>query len=394
MLFPEPVPVLRAPSRVRGVFLALFPALLALGAWGCAAQEADDTGTAYEIWSLDQGTHHLHVHDAALEEVHAADLSAHAVTAPHMIDFTSDHAYAFVAGLTSGNVAVIRTEDREVLGVVETGHMTHMASVAPDDRTVLAAVMGHEDPWDGELVELRFEPGAGTVEVGRRFRIAEDPMFAERRSEFNRSSPVCMDYTSDGRYAYVTLGPALGDGGLVVLDMEAWALAAVHPPSEVRANCGTLRSPTGDHMFVNGGSGTVGVWYVLDARAHQVVHEAESRGMDAHGVWAAPDGREVWMLNRVTGNLIIIDPASFEVVDEIEYLGRAPDIIAMAPDSDRAFITLRGPNPVTAAHVAVGDTPGFAVVDIPNRTVLDVVQPAADNPASDFHGIGVRAIRR
>jgi hypothetical protein len=57
-----------------------------------------------------------------------------------------------------------------------------------------------------------------------------------------------------------------------------------------------------------------------------------------------------------------------------------------------AFISLRGPNPVTAAHVAKGETPGFAVVDIMGRKLVRVIQPAAGNDKSDFHGIGVRRL--
>jgi hypothetical protein len=64
----------------------------------------------------------------------------------------------------------------------------------------------------------------------------------------------------------------------------------------------------------------------------------------------------------------------------------------MSPDGARAFISLRGPNPVSAPHVAVGETPGFAVIDIAERTLLQVVQPAEGNENSDFHGIGVRVI--
>ena len=65
----------------------------------------------------------------------------------------------------------------------------------------------------------------------------------------------------------------------------------------------------------------------------------------------------------------------------------------MSPDGQRAFISLRGPNPVSAPHVAIGETPGFAVIDIAGRNLQEVVQPAEGNAQSDFHGIGVRVLR-
>lgn len=99
------------------------------------------------------------------------------------------------------------------------------------------------------------------------------------------------------------------------------------------------------------------------------------------------------MVNRVSSNGIIFDANTLEIVAELQDIGPTPDIITMSPDSQFAFITLRGPNPVTAPHLAKGKTPGFAVVSIPDRKLVRVVQPASGNEKSDFHGIGVRLIR-
>jgi DNA-binding beta-propeller fold protein YncE len=228
-------------------------------------------------------------------------------------------------------------------------------------------------------------------EIGRSLTVAEDPLFAARMAEFRDSGgAVCMDFTADGRYAYVSLGPEVDEGGLVVLDTETFTLTAVFPSSELPANCGTLRSPSGEHMFVNAGGKELGKWHAMDTRTHAPVHHGESGGHDAHGVWLTPDGRELWMVNSVTSNAIVINPATMEEIARVEFVGKTPDIIAMAPDGSRAYITLRGPNPVTMPHVAVGETPGFAVVDVRTRTLLETVQPDAGNPQSDFHGIAVR----
>ncbi len=99
------------------------------------------------------------------------------------------------------------------------------------------------------------------------------------------------------------------------------------------------------------------------------------------------------MVNRVTSNGIVIDPKSLEIVADLKDIGPTPDIITMSPDSQFAFISLRGPNPVSAPHVAKGTTPGFAVINIRERKLVKIVQPAQGNDKSDFHGIGVRVIR-
>src|SRR4029453_7151149 len=103
--------------------------------------------------------------------------------------------------------------------------------------------------------------------------------------------------------------------------------------------------------------------------------------------------REIWMVNRESSNGIVIDAKTFDVIADLKDIGPTPDIVAMSPDSELAFISLRGPNPVSAPHIAKGTTPGFAVVSIPDRKLVRIVEPAKGNEKSDFHGIGVRVIR-
>jgi DNA-binding beta-propeller fold protein YncE len=347
----------------------------------------------YEIWAMDQGTNTLHVYNSKLEEVGRIDMGAEGLKVPHMIDFTSDYAYAAVAHPSSGNVAVIRTSDRKIIATLATGPGTHMATEKPDDSAILVAVIGDAKvPKDGKVVEITIDRESETFKIGRSLVIAEDPLVKEAGAKFTDVGAVCQEFTADGRFAYVTLGPALKDGGLVVLDTASFSLVAAYPPDEIKVNCGTLLTADGKHMFVNGGSADVGVWYAFDTATHQQVRQGESRGKDAHGVWATPDGREVWMVNRVSSNGIIIDAKTLEVVAELPDVGTTPDILAMSPDSKLAFVTLRGPNPVTAAHVAKGKTPGFAVIDVAGRKLIKVVQPAEGNEKSDFHGIGVRVL--
>jgi DNA-binding beta-propeller fold protein YncE len=362
-------------------------------ALGVALWQSPAAAQDYEIWALDQGTHMLHIYNPDLEELERVDLGAEGVRVPHMIDFTSDGAYAFIASTGSGDITIVNAQTREIVERFESGPRTHASTVKPDDSAVIAAVIGSADEHrDGKLVEIVIN-GDGTFERGRELVIAEDPLFTESEDRFNDVAAICHEYSPDGRHAYVTLGPGLNDGGLVILDTESFELSHVFPPDVLSVNCGTAPTVDGRYMFVNGGGPETGVWYVIDMETQEIVHEDDSRGYDAHGVWAVPDGSEIWMVNRVTDNVIIIDPETFEIIEEIEEgFGETPDIIAMSPDSSRAYISLRGPNPVSAPHVAVGSTPGFAVVDIAARELIELVQPNPDDEASDFHGIGVRLI--
>jgi len=358
-----------------------------------------DCGTAaggYEVWAMDQGTHVVHIFNPTFDEVARIELEPLGMRVPHMLEFTSDYRYAFVAAPATGNVAVIRTADRQVIAMLPTGPRTHHAAVAPDDRTVIVSVIGAPNaPWDGKLVEIVVDPDAETFTVGRELVLADDPLFAARRNEFlETGGAVCLAFTGDGSAAYVTLGPGLDEGGVVVLDPREFRLTRVFPPGQVDANCGTLLSPTGEHMYLVGGDREIGVFHAVDAHTHEPVQRTDSRGHDAHGSWMSPDGSEYWLVNRVTSNAIVVDTRTREVIEEIPFVGKTPDIVSMSPDGRHVFITLRGPNPVTMPHVAVGETPGFAVLDRATRRIVRLVEPARGNDASDFHGIAVRPLPR
>lgn len=367
---------------------------LALVATALLLAPATADAQRYEVWAMDQGTAMVHIYNDKLEEAAKLDMAPHGVRAPHMIDFTPDGAYAVIAATASGNVSVVRTADRQVVAVLPTGPASHAATVRPDGRQAIVAVIG--DPKverDGKLVEITIDPQAGKFELGRSLVIAEDPVFKQAADKFKDIGAVCQQYTADGRQAYVTLGPAIANGGLVVLDTAAFKLAAAYPPAELKVNCGTVLTRDGKHMFVNGGDKGVGLWYAIDAATRKVVHQGSSRGEDAHGTWTTPDGREVWMVNRLTSNAIVIDPKTFAIIAEIPDVGKTPDIVAMSPDSKFAFITTRGPNPISMPHIAKGTTPGFSVVSVPDRKLVRHIQPAPGNDKSDFHGIGVRIVR-
>lgn len=377
------------------LFKILSLALLTVLVAGAAAQsgprgEEAAGATGYEVWALDQGTNQIHIISPELEVTDTIDLEG-TVDMPHMIDFSADFAYAFIANPASGDTIVIRSEDREVVARLETGPGSHMASVSRDDR-VIVDVLGNAEGAGASLVEIIFDSEAKSFEMGRTLIITEDPLFADLAGAGHLGRPVCHDYSADGRYAYVTLGPALTDGVLVVVDVDAFELVKVFDPEEIRANCGTMLTPDGTKMFVNGGSVEEGHWYAFDPATHELLHEASSRGFDAHGVWFTPDGSELWMVNRASSNAIIIDPQSLEIIDEIDFVGKSPDILTISPDSRYAFITLRGPQQRSGPHAIAGDTPGVAVVDVAAREIVTIIEPAQGDERSDFHGIGLRPL--
>lgn len=379
------------PARLtqRGLSSLAFAAIVT----GVGLQAALADSARYEIWALDQGTHKAHIYDQDLKEVARINFGAHGMEVPHMIDFSSDYRYAAVANVATGNIAVIRTEDYRVVDIIETGPRTHMAGFLPDDSAILVDVIGSPDvERDGKVVEVSADLDGETFAIERELVIADDPVFQEREGDFNDVAAICHDTTADGSRAFITLGPDLDNGGLVVMDTESMSLDAVFSPNELQVNCGTMLTPDEQHMIVNGGGPATGLWYALDVDTLEVATSNVSQGVDAHGVRNVPNGDAIWMVNRASSDGIVIDAETLEISETIPDTGETPDILDFSPDSRYAFITLRGPNPVSMPHIAEGSTPGFSILDVDTLEIVDIIQPAEGNEDSDFHGIGVRVM--
>ena len=144
--------------------LAPLLAVLAVGLLASACgtyviqPEAPVSTAKYEVWAMDQTNNIIHIINPQLEVVETVDLSEAGLERTHWINFTSDSKYAWIASTVSGNTAVIRAEDRQVIATFDTGPASHAADIYPDDSGVLVSVIK-----SGELVEIRGGPRSGDV---------------------------------------------------------------------------------------------------------------------------------------------------------------------------------------------------------------------------------------
>ena len=380
---------------------------------GDDADDADDTPAddgddepveaTYEVWAADQGTHVIHIYEpnenGELTEVDQIDTGAEDGEVPHMVHFSSDYEYAAIACTAGARTLVYRTEDRELVANLETGASSHFAGFNPADDAIIVDVIG-----ENKIVRIDADLDAEEFSIDDEIVIGELDGFSEDQD------PVCHSYDQNGRSIH-TLGPNYHHGGVVIVDHENFDVYESFTHEELPANCGTMPHPTEPKFYLTAGNPSddeadpddepldyegVGRYYVLDTENYEIIAEESTQGIDAHGFWFVNDGDELWVLNRETNDGVIVDPATDDVIDEIDEFGpgddERPDIMWSTPDTQTLFVTLRGPNPRSAAHVAVGETPGFAVFDVQSRDRIDIVEPAEGNEDSDFHGIGVRPL--
>lgn len=404
------------------------------GAQGSGPPAGLPSSAPHEVWMLDQGTDRIHVLDEHGTQVAEIDVTAPTLTAgdfahsppgdrvlPHMIEFDSQHRFAFVAATAGAATIVIDAETKQVVEVLPTGAGSHMAAVTPDDAAVWVAAIGAQQMVE-IVVDLDAEPASFAIVA--RLDVADllapiedanpdwrpvDPDSLEPEEDFRYASysPVCHQYSVDAdgtTEAWVTLGPGWAGGGLFVLDVDRHQVTAAWNPAEVKANCGVAVRPDGHHAVANWsgrvqpGADTEGEWYLFDTATKELLRTESARGLDAHGVRFSPDGRWLWAVNRNSDNALVINTRTFKVVRDIDRVADTPDILDFSPDGRLVYISQRGPHPETGApHAATGDQPGIAVVHAASGRTLRVFEPeivrGGDGEVqNDIHGLAVRPL--
>jgi hypothetical protein len=408
------MPVLTSLPHVPRVLLAVAAAmsLLAVLTVPADARQGPPGHAAaaqrHEVWMLDQGTDLIHVVDSHRhQETATIDVSPEALqragfehaptgtsSVPHMIDFDPQERFAFIAATAGGVTIVVDAHTKRVVEVLPTGAGSHMAAVTPDGSAAWVAVIGTQ-----QLVELELDLDGRqpSVTIERTLDVAD--LLRDLDFTYPSASPVCHQYSPDGREAWITLGPGWSQGGLVVLDLEAGELVHGFDPAVVRANCGI--SVTEDRAIANWsgevveGADTEGETYVFDRRARTLEETIPAQGTDTHGLRLAPDGGAYWQVNRGSGEVLLLD-ADDLTVTTTDLVLDAPDILDFSPDGSTVYVTQRGPAPRSGAiHAASGDDPGVVVIDAATQEVSTILRPAEVRDTdgkvlNDVHGVGVR----
>ena len=156
---------------------------------------------------------------------------------------------------------------------------------------------------------------AASMQLAKRFPIA--------------SMPSHVAYAPDSSVAYVTLQ---GTNKLAAFDLKRlellWTAASGSTPAGVVWHAGKL-------LCANMGTDFVSVMDPVDGRVERRIRT----GRGAHQIFPSPDGRILWVNNRVDGTTVALDAATLAPGRSFK-LGGGPDCIDFASDG-RLWITLR-----------------------------------------------------
>jgi hypothetical protein len=386
---------------------------------GLLPSQADESARhkpgSYEVWAIDQsdtvpgGGGMLYVFDgraltlgrgnAQPKRIDLGSLSPNSVRSlclertgtapqrPHMLVFDETDQRAALAFVASGHVVIFNAVSRKPIECIDTGVQAH--AVWPDPNQKLLYVANQNDKkfarittdWKRDEYAL---DSAATLDLAN----GTTPSGALRQDPVLRpdNAPICPRTSDEGRLTFITLR----GGGMFVVDGHAspMKIVAEYDKDTVHANgCGGIQAD--DTMYINSGAGALATnpdehdLYAFDVDDFSLGHPTppnqpapnrvytrdDELNVDSHGVALSDDSRYLWVGDRSSNDVTIVDTLSDRVVNRFELAGDlsddpAPDLFDRSPDGEWMFASLRGPNPQSGGHAAFGSTPGVGVLRI------------------------------
>ncbi len=223
----------------------------------------------------------------------------------------------------------------------------HHVALSPDGRDLLVGDAGANemlflDPRTGDIkrripmadpYHLAFSPNGKWLTVTGLARNQVDvydvaSMTLSKRYPLS-SMPSHVAYSPDSSMAYVTLQ---GTDRLAAIDIKRQAVAWT---AEVGTTPAGVLWLNGKLLVANMGSDHFAVVDPVDGRVEKRIHT----GRGAHQLFLSPDGRTLWVNNRVDGTTVALDAATYALIHSYRVPG-GPDCIDFAPDG-KLWITQR-----------------------------------------------------
>lgn len=409
----------------------------ALGAWMLMASG----GAKYEVWSIDQsnsfGTTYggtLYIWDgqdlenpakagrAAAEKVDlggavsalcVAETGIHPVR-PHMLAINPSQSHAIISFVSTGHVVILNAATRQPVACIRTSagdggaRQVHFAIPSPDETYISVA---NQNGKLFERINTNYRTNSFVLDTAAGINLAtcvtpngvpcQNPLRPD-------NAPICPIIDSTSRYSFVTLR----GGGLFVVDSKQTPMQIVgeYDTRFVAGNGCLGAEVTGEKMYIDSGAGSVAGnphqadLYSFPVRGYsasnapntpapRLIFREEEDTSDAHGAVLTRGQRYLWVADRGRNFLWVVKTQNDEIVNRIFLEGGVsadptPDLLVASPNFTHVFLSLRGPNPLTAdPHVSTGQTPGVGVLKVTGDGRSGVFESVARMTNIDSGGV-------
>jgi YVTN family beta-propeller protein len=288
---------------------------------------------------------------------------------------------AFVVNSRSASVSLIDMTKLVELRRIPVLREPHHLALSPDGKYLLVGdTVGNEmfflDPNTGEVkhhlpiadpYQLGFSPNAKWLVVNGLGRDQIDVYDAATMKLVKRfpvsSMPSHLAFSPDSDKVYVSLQ---GSNRLVAIDLTRLAVIWNVPVGNTPA--GVLWNR--DHVLV----ADMGTDYVaeVDPADGRVINRVRT-GSGAHQLFASPDGKQIYVNNRVAGTITVLDAATLANLHTYHVPG-GPDDLAFAPDGS-IWVTCRFAERIAVLNPATGQLRTVEVGRQPHGIFLNSAAP-------------------
>ncbi len=287
----------------------------------------------------------------------------------------------------AGGLAIVLNSGDATLSVLDMARETelrrvpvlrepHHIALSPDGADLLVGDAGANemlflDPHTGDIrrrvpvadpYHLAFSPNGKWLTVTGLARNQVDVYDAATMALVKRfplsSMPSHVAYAPDSSMAYVTLQ---GTNRLAAIDIRRQAVSWT---AEVGTTPAGVIWLNGKLLVANMGSDHVAVVDPVDGRVEQRIRT----GRGAHQLFLSPDGKTLWVNNRVDGTTVALDAATLATIRSYRVPG-GPDCIDFAPDG-KLWITQRFIQKVGVLDPATGALQSIPVGRSPHGIFL------------------------
>ncbi|CAG0951825.1 hypothetical protein ANRL4_00119 [Anaerolineae bacterium] len=343
---------------------------------------------------------------------------------PHMLAFNADQSHAIVSFVATGHVVFLDAKKRTPLACIRTSpgaggaRQVHFAIPSPDQTYVAVANQNGKlfERIDTDYATNTFVLNPAAM-INLQTCTTPNGVPCELPGVRNDNAPICPIIDSTSRLSFVTLR----GGGLFVIDGKTtpMQIVAEYDRDTIHPN-GCLGAETAGKMYIDSGGGTPSNLFEADLYAlpltgyspanppnspvPKLIFSEDVDEADTHGAAVVQHGRFLWVADRGRNFLFVVDTSMDVIVNRINLIGDVsddptPDLIFPSPQGTRVYLSLRGPNPLTAdPHVSTGSTPGVGVVKVKHGgqdgDFLGVAPvsniDAAGIERADIHALAVR----
>ncbi len=317
----------------------------------------DERGMPQELWVTSQGSNVIFIRN--FEDLSPVDqIGLPSGAGPHIITFHTPD-FAYVGGMTDGNVYVIDANARQVVSTLHVGPtLAHQVKVSPDGATALVAVISTKT-----VTKLLVD------EANRSWSLDASLSLGAVTGK----APICSVFRADSRRAFVSLNPS----GLAVVDVATMTYLRQIPTDGFIA-CGMIKSDA-DHVVI-ASSGGGGHLYTLDMTAETLTDRGALGAASWHSFNMTPDGTRGFGSSPLSDEVIIIDLTTTPVTNLGSIVfDQVPDVGKNQPDAFGGGEPIAG-NVLPVGLRAAGNVALVNAHNLKLRSIVNLEPPAPFNP--------------